>query len=236
MKKFIPNTITSLNLVAGSIGVMFAFYGRLDMAFYCMIAAAVFDFFDGFVARKLGAVSKMGVELDSLCDLISFGVLPAIMLHSFMKDMVGESYLTWIPLVLVLSAALRLAKFNTDERQKDSFLGLATPAAALLCASIVYYICQENSSFFTYIAFSPYFVPSIAIVLAILELVELPMFSMKCHKDDDKSLKNRRLAMPVIVLVAVVLCVVFSFNWSFIVMTSLLCYILINLVYTIFKV
>ena len=81
IKKYIPNAITSMNLVCGIIGVIFAFKARFDLAFYMMIAAAVFDFMDGLAARALGAYSDMGKELDSLCDMVSFGVLPSVMLY-----------------------------------------------------------------------------------------------------------------------------------------------------------
>ena len=152
--KNIPNTITSMNLLCGVLGVIASLNGRLELAFVLMISAAAFDFCDGLAARLLkaysnqsgqrsadhggGAVpdsavllkaySEIGKELDSLADDVSFGVLPAVMLFSVSgTDIVVLKYL---PLLLAVFSALRLAKFNLDERQHDSFIGLPTPAAA----------------------------------------------------------------------------------------------------------
>ena len=134
LKKYIPDFITSMNLVCGLIGVIFAFKSRLDLAFYCMLAAAVFDFLDGLAARLLDAYSDLGRELDSLCDLVSFGVLPGLMLCRLMQTYhFDDTWLSWLPLVLAVFSALRLAKFNVDTRQAAGFLGLPTPASGLLC-------------------------------------------------------------------------------------------------------
>jgi len=162
--KHIPNSITSMNLVSGSIGVIFCLSGDVRTAFVLMIASAVFDFFDGFAARMLGAYSEIGKELDSLADMVSFGLLPALMLHETMllcgvgtgaaALSVGSgatalsgtfgtgNWISWLPLVLAAFSALRLAKFNLDERQHDSFIGLPTPAAAMICGSLAYYVAS----------------------------------------------------------------------------------------------
>ena len=106
---------------------------RLIIAAVCMVlAAAVFDFLDGLAARALDAYSDIGKELDSLCDVVSFGVLPALMLYRTMVDLSGAGVFCCLPLVLAVFSALRLAKFNVDERQHGSFLGLPTPAAAMI--------------------------------------------------------------------------------------------------------
>ena len=154
--KHIPNSITSMNLVSGSIGVIFCLSGDVRTAFVLMIASAVFDFFDGFAARMLGAYSEIGKELDSLADMVSFGLLPALMLHETMvlsgtagtlSSTAGTlsgtgNWISWLPLVLAAFSALRLAKFNLDERQHDSFIGLPTPAAAMICGSLAYYVAS----------------------------------------------------------------------------------------------
>ena len=147
--KHIPNSITSMNLVSGSIGVIFCLSGDVRTAFVLMIASAVFDFFDGFAARMLGAYSEIGKELDSLADMVSFGLLPALMLHETMvlSGTAGTlsgtgNWISWLPLVLAAFSALRLAKFNLDERQHDSFIGLPTPAAAMICGSLAYYVAS----------------------------------------------------------------------------------------------
>ena len=144
----IPNAITSLNLLSGIAGILCVFSGRLDISFLLMIAAAVFDFFDGLAARALGAYSPMGKELDSLADSVSFGLLPALMLHKLMIQL-GEETTFWcyVPLVIALFSVLRLAKFNVDERQSENFIGLATPASAMICGSLTYYLLHQSDSF-----------------------------------------------------------------------------------------
>ncbi|MGN1226744.1 MAG: CDP-alcohol phosphatidyltransferase family protein, partial [Candidatus Cryptobacteroides sp.] len=105
--------------------MVFSFGPHPEWAFYCMLAAAVFDFCDGFAARLLNAYSPMGKELDSLCDVVSFGVLPSVMMYNNMKVFAwgAEKFWAFLPLLLSIGVALRLAKFNVDERQHESFLG-----------------------------------------------------------------------------------------------------------------
>ena len=110
LRKYIPDFLTAMNLVCGLIALVYAFGGRSDIAFYLMLAAAVFDFSDGFAARALHAYSDMGKELDSLCDLVSFGVLPAVMLHLRMKSAALPEWSCLIPLLIAVFSALRLAK------------------------------------------------------------------------------------------------------------------------------
>ena len=143
MKKHIPNTITSLNLISGCIAVQFAFMGDpLYCAIFIMLSA-VFDFFDGFVARLLKVSSDIGKELDSLADAISFGFAPATLVYSMFKDYTyPESmfwiapYLPYVAFIIAAFSAVRLAKFNLDTRQTHSFIGLPTPANALLIIGI----------------------------------------------------------------------------------------------------
>ena len=146
IRKAIPDIITSLNLLCGVLGVMFTFNGRPDIAFCMMLAAAVFDFLDGLAARALDAYSDIGKELDSLCDVVSFGVLPALMLYRTMVDLTGAGVFCCLPLILAVFSALRLAKFNIDERQHGSFLGLPTPASAMICGALCCYVFMEPAS------------------------------------------------------------------------------------------
>ena len=133
-KRIIPNTITSCNLLCGSIAVFLATQGAFVWAFVFILAGAFFDFFDGLSARLLKAPSPIGVELDSLADDITFGLAPAMMLFCWLKPILGW----WAGIALLMAAfsALRLAKFNVDERQHDSFIGLATPANAIFWGGI----------------------------------------------------------------------------------------------------
>ena len=237
MKKFIPDCITSMNLLCGIIGVVFAFKGRPDIAFLLMLGGAAADFFDGFAARALNAYSDMGKELDSLSDLVTFGVLPSIMLYKLSCTcMFGESWICWIPLIVTVASGLRLAKFNVDERQSASFLGLPTPAAALLIGSLCYYVAADPACFLSTWCSGPVFIPLLSVCLSALLLSEVPMFSFKFHKEDGAALKSKRLSFAFIVLAAALVCVFCSLNWSVIILLSLTCYIVKNLVYAVFKI
>lgn len=184
MKKHIPNTITSLNLISGCIAVQFAFMGD---PLYCgifIMLSAVFDFFDGFVARLLKVSSDIGKELDSLADAISFGFAPATLVYSMFKDYpYSESmfwiapYLPYVAFIIAAFSAVRLAKFNLDTRQTHSFIGLPTPANALLIIGIA------NSPMLQVAWTTPVwgliFLFSLIVLSSYLLVCELPMFSLK---------------------------------------------------------
>ena len=226
-----------MNLICGLIGVMFAIRSRLDLAFYWMLAAAACDFLDGWVARKLNAVSALGKELDSLCDLVSFGVLPGLML-SFLMQMLRfcNDILTWTPLFFLgYAAALRLARFNTDPRQQESFLGLPVPASALLCGALSCFCCFTPTGFVTTWASGWAFLPVLSFILAVLQVSSIPMFSLKFHRGDDRTVRIKRWTLLGFVLVSVAFCIVFRHHWSLAVVLTLLFYILNNLVYALFK-
>lgn len=230
--KNIPNTITSLNLLSGIAGILCAFSSRLDVSFLLMLAAAVFDFFDGFAARALGAYSPMGKELDSLADSVSFGLLPSLMLHRLMVVLSGEtSVWCYIPLSIALFSVLRLAKFNIDERQSENFIGLATPASAMICGSLTYYLLHQTDSYMVAWAQGHVFIPVLSIVLSALMVSEIPMFSMKFKKgiSKDSPLYRQRISFAGTVVVAAVLVMTLGLNWSMIVLLSFVAYIVMNL-------
>ena len=133
-KRIIPDAITCCNLLCGSIAVYLATQGAFNWAFVFILGGAFFDFFDGMSARLLKAPSPIGVQLDSLADDITFGLAPAMMLFCYLLPVLGW----WAGLALLMAAfsALRLAKFNVDERQHDSFIGLATPANAIFWGAL----------------------------------------------------------------------------------------------------
>lgn len=143
MKKHIPNTITCLNLISGCIATYWAFQSFYAMALLFIVIGAVFDFFDGLTARLLNVSSPIGKELDSLADCITFGFAPSAIVFSKLMELFPMSYTfpnEWIPfLAFVMTAfsALRLAKFNLDERQALGFIGLPTPANALFWGSLI---------------------------------------------------------------------------------------------------
>lgn len=229
--KSIPNTITSMNLLSGSIGVILCLSGEIKIAFVLMLASAVFDFFDGLAARLLSAYSDIGKELDSLADIVSFGLLPAIMLHQTMIENGITSFLSYIPLLLTVFSALRLAKFNIDDRQHDSFIGLPTPASAIICGSLAYYIANNGSSWIAEFCSIPCVLPILSIVIAFLLVSELPMFSMKFggKTEQESYTKKIRITFFVIVVILIVIVLILKENWSLIPLLSFLTYILLNL-------
>lgn len=230
--KHIPNTITSTNLLCGALGVIFTFQGALDIAFYLMLAAAVCDFFDGLSARLLNAYSAVGKELDSLADNISFGLLPAMMLHRRLVEGGVTGFVAYIPLIICVFAAIRLAKFNVDERQSENFLGLATPACALWCGSLVY-AADHGVMSFAMMLHDTQLIPVASVVLALLMVSEIPMFSLKFKKE---SAYNRvRIYFIAMVAALAIATLILKINWSYIVFLSLTCYILFNLLLALFS-
>ena len=227
--KHIQNTITSTNLLCGAVGVICAFEGRLETAFYLMIAAAVFDFCDGLAARALGAYSEIGKELDSLSDMVSFGLLPAIMLHRLMIHCGNDSIWNYIPLVIAVFSALRLAKFNIDEEQKDNFIGLATPACALFCGSLVHYVCSTPDSFLVPWIETRLFIPVLSIVLSLLLVCRMPMFSLKFKPGQKGSIVYRLRVGFIGFCVAESLAVfLFGLHFSMIFILAIIAYIIMN--------
>ena len=230
--KHIPNTITSTNLLCGALGVIFTFQGALDIAFYLMLAAAVCDFFDGLSARLLNAYSAIGKELDSLADNISFGLLPALMFHRRLIEGGMTGFVTYIPLIISIFAAIRLAKFNVDERQRENFLGLATPACALWCGSLIY-AADHGVMSFAMMLHDTYVIPIASVILALLMVSEIPMFSMKIKSG---SAYNRiRIYFLAIVAAIAAGTLILKINWAYIVFLSLTCYILLNIIMAIFS-
>ena len=222
-----------MNLLCGVLGVICVFSGESDTAFLLMLLAAICDFFDGFSARALNAYSSVGKELDSLADLVSFGLLPSLMLYRVMMVMSPDAgLLCYIPLLIVLASALRLAKFNTDDRQSENFLGLATPASAMICGSLTYYILKDQNSFLTVWATGKVFVPLVSAILSVLMVTELPMFSMKIKKGTQKNtpLYRMRISFVGATAVSAVLVLLLGLNWSMIVLLVFVLYIIINVI------
>lgn len=181
MTRHLPNAITLLNLVSGVFGIICATRGDMGGAFIFMMAAAVFDVLDGAMARVLKAYSAVGKELDSLSDLVSFGVLPALMLFYVMQRFfMGPLWLTYIPLALVPCAALRLARFNLDETQAHSFKGLPVPAAAMLIGSTATVIDEYALGWLHNLMAGSFIVmPVMIYIVCRLMLSRLPMVSLK---------------------------------------------------------
>ena len=237
LKKYIPDFITSLGLASGVLGVVFALEGKIWLAFPLMLAAAVFDFCDGLAARALDAYSELGKELDSLSDMVSFGVLPSVMLYNLMKTCSFSSS-AWclVPLLLAVFSGLRLAKFYVDPRQHMSFVGLPTPVAALLCGSLCWFVAHEPASLLATLSGGLVFVPVLTVVLCALLVCEIPMFSMKIAAGDTKTVLLKRISFIVEIAVIVAVVLLLRHDWSLAVVISCVLYILKNLVYAVFKV
>ena len=230
--RYIPNTITSMNLLCGALGVIFTFQGALDIAFYLMLAAAVCDFLDGFAARLLNAYSAMGKELDSLADLVSFGLLPSLMLHRRLVEGGVTGFMAFIPLIICLFSALRLAKFNVDDRQQENFLGLATPACAMWCGSLIY-AADQGAMSIAGLMHDKYIILIASVVLALLLVSEIPMFSLKFKKGSEH---NRiRIYFIAIVAAIAIAAMILKINWGYVVHLSLTCYIAFNLLRALFS-
>lgn len=231
--KHIPNTITSMNLLCGVLGVIFTFQGALDLAFYLMILAAVFDFLDGFSARMLKAYSPMGKELDSLADLISFGLLPALMIHRRLVEGGMTGFWIYVPVIICIFSALRLAKFNVDDRQSENFLGLPTPACAMWCGSLIY--AADRGVMTVAGLLSERYIMIIApVVLALLLVSEIPMFSMKFKKGSEYN--KLRLCFIGVIAASAVAILVLKINWSYIVLLTFTAYIILNLLRALFSI
>lgn len=237
--KCIPNAITSMNLLCGVLGVIAALAGRADVAFPLMLCASVADFCDGLAARLLDAYSPKGKELDSLADVVSFGVLPSLMLYNTMRECTfSNSFWCYVPLVIAVASALRLAKFNIDERQHDSFLGLPTPSAAMICGSLSYFIAFDQTTFLAAWAAGYLFLPLLSVILAALLVSEIPMFSFKIGKStgSDPIANRKRIAFGINMLVIVAIVASLGLNWSLVVLLGFVTYTLMNIVFALLKI
>ena len=180
MKKHIPNTITCLNLISGCIATYWAFQGNYELALLFIVIGAVFDFFDGMVARLLHVSSPIGKELDSLADDITFGFAPSAIVFSFLVPLTSHlSPLTpYLAFIMAAFSALRLAKFNLDERQAMGFIGLPTPANALFWGSLIVGVGDKMTT----LPYAEYAILAGIFISSWLLVAEIPMFALKFKK------------------------------------------------------
>ena len=182
MKKHIPNTITCCNLISGCIATYWAFMGVAYLALLFIVIGAVFDFFDGMVARLLHVSSPIGKELDSLADDITFGFAPSAIIFSYLCTFhIHLPFIPFLAFVMAAFSALRLAKFNLDERQALGFIGLPTPANALFWGSLIVGLqdWSEGYSLFTLHSSLPYIILVGTFISCWLLIAEIPMFALK---------------------------------------------------------
>lgn len=230
--KHIPNTITCCNLLSGCVSILLLCQNHVLGATAMIFVAAIFDFFDGFAARMLNAKSPIGGELDSLSDVVSFGVAPSFVIAMLLSK-TGVSWMVadvnvfpMLAFVLAAFAAVRLAKFNIDTRQSSSFIGLPVPAVGLFIASLPLMLSQipTESALYNFIV-NPYFLLATVAIFSWLMISEVPFFSFKI-----KSLRfKENILRYFVVLFAIVAFIILKlvalpFVFLFYILLSVICY------------
>ncbi|MDX5327022.1 MAG: CDP-diacylglycerol--serine O-phosphatidyltransferase [Bacteroidota bacterium] len=191
IRRNLPHFFTLSNLFCGILAIIIALSGDVVIPLYLILAAALFDFVDGWVARMLGVAGPLGKQLDSLADVVTFGVTPGILLYQWgmdhlhgpgtgLDDLLGWNNLALLtPLLIPLFAAVRLARFNIDERQSHGFIGLPTPAATLFLGSWVYLAATRTGSFWEIILSDPFHFSIICLLTGILMVSNVRLFALK---------------------------------------------------------
>mgnify|MGYP005849886455 FL=1 len=197
MKQHIPNILTLCNALCGCVGISLIAEGQILIACFLVFVALFFDYFDGFAARLLSVQSEIGKQLDSLADAITFGVLPAFIAQSLWVKDNSSDFFTYFPFLLALFSILRLAKFNIDTRQTDSFIGVPTPANAMLWASFPLILHYQNSEFTEKVLSNSHFLMFLIVLMSFLLVAELPLFALKFK---DFSWKNNKMKFLFILL------------------------------------
>lgn len=216
MRKIIPNALTLSNLLSGFVACVFASQGMIEIASLLIVAGMVFDFLDGFAARLLKAYSDLGKELDSLADMVTFGVAPALVLLSLFSE---ESFTPVLKIVIAalipMASALRLAKFNNDPDQKTSFKGMPTPASALVIVALVISGVYGNYPFTASLMHNPLFLTALSVFLSAMMLVNVRMISFKFS---NLKLKGNELRFAFLIT-AILTIIIFRVNSLLLVMT-----------------
>lgn len=216
--KYIPNFITSLNLASGFIAIIFAGNGDIITASWLILAAMIFDFFDGFSARLLKAYSDIGKELDSLADVISFGVAPALIIYHIINDSLAlsapmivnsddlmVSFMLIIPVIMPICGALRLAIFNIDTTQSTTFRGLPIPANALAVISVVIASHYSHSPIFSTFMGTPVVMIIYTVILSLMMVTRIPLLSLKVSNFKVKGNEGRYILAGLVLVSFLVL-------------------------------
>lgn len=188
IKKHIPNLITLINLFCGCVAVVFVSGQNYEIAFYMVCLGIFFDFFDGFFARLFKVSSPLGLQLDSLADMVTSGVVPGYVMYTlFVKsanphDVIGSAFIPFLGFIVTLGSCYRLANFNIDTRQTDSFIGLPTPANALFILSLPLVIEFSDSLMIFEILTNHWVLFGIALCSAYVLNAEIPLFALKIKK------------------------------------------------------
>lgn len=184
MKTFVPNFITLLNLLSGTIATIFAIEGHMTNAALFVFLGIFFDFFDGFFARKLNATSDFGLQLDSLADMVTSGLVPALVLFHLLELTIAPSWdkyhiLPYFGLLVALASAYRLAKFNISTEQSSYFIGLPTPANALLIVSLPLILAYQNNDSYNAIILNPLFLITVTVISCFLLNAPVKLIALK---------------------------------------------------------
>ncbi|MCH8553863.1 MAG: CDP-diacylglycerol--serine O-phosphatidyltransferase [Schleiferiaceae bacterium] len=179
MKKHIPNSITLGNLLLGLLGIIQIFQGNYTTAILLCLGGMFLDFFDGLAARLLGVSGELGKQLDSLADVVSFGVFPGLLFWHIGYYYFEVGIMAYSGLFITLMSAYRLAKFNIDTRQTDQFLGMPTPAGMLFISSIVWVAITQKGSFWYELLYQSLFYPVMALLIGGLLVSEIPLLALK---------------------------------------------------------
>jgi CDP-diacylglycerol---serine O-phosphatidyltransferase len=201
MAKHIPNLLTISNLICGCIALYFTFHGKLVFTAYLIGLAAVFDFMDGAVARLLNVSNPIGKELDSLADMVSFGLVPGSVVFHLLEEGTLSQY-SFMALLIPIFSAYRLAKFNVDENQNENFIGLPTPANCLVFVSIPLITTFNSESIIAYLVEIPEILLIITILMSLALVSRINMFSLKFKnfKFQDNKFRFFLIAMSIILL------------------------------------
>ncbi|HNX67114.1 MAG TPA: CDP-diacylglycerol--serine O-phosphatidyltransferase [Bacteroidales bacterium] len=229
MKKIIPNALTLSNLFFGFSACIMASQDNIEAASLLILCSMVFDFLDGFAARLLKAYSDLGKELDSLSDLVSFGVAPAMILFSLLsRNSLALSVMIIIAALIPLASALRLAKFNNDQEQKYYFKGMPTPASALVVVAIVISSVYGNSKFVSGLVSNVTFLTALSVFLSVMMLVNVRMLSLKFTSMKFKGNEDRFILIGLSLLSLVI----FRLNALLVIITI---YIILSLVMSVIR-
>lgn len=205
MIRHIPNTLTLLNLVSGFAATIYAIKGYNDYAAFCIMAGMVLDFSDGFAARLLKAYSDIGKDLDSLADVVTFGIAPgAIVLNLLTAGGMSQAPAFAVAALLPAASALRLAKFNNDDSQKTTFRGMATPASAFTVIAVVLAAAYSESALFGRMAGSPVAISLLAVFLSVMMLLNVRMFSLKFAGPGWKGNEDRYIFAAISLLLLII--------------------------------
>jgi CDP-diacylglycerol--serine O-phosphatidyltransferase len=212
LKTFVPNFITLLNLLSGSVATIFAIEGNLTIAAFVVFLGIFFDFFDGFFARKLNVTSELGLQLDSLADMITSGLAPALVMFYLFKQTILPSWdthhvLPYFGLLIVLASAYRLANFNISTDQSSYFIGLPTPANALLIMSLPLVLTYQNNDSYNAIILNPFFLSVTTILSCFLLNAPLKLIALKFKTWNF----SENISRYILIVFSVVILTVFKF-------------------------